>query len=66
MIPINYLRGVIKREPGPPRPVPEPKQPREIPWANPVHTAGACTHDVIYSSCNCPDTNIRTQTNAAD
>jgi len=27
--------------------------PREIPWANPAHTIGACTHDVIYSRCNC-------------
>lgn len=40
--------------------------PREIPWTNPVRTVGSCPHDVIYSSCNCADTNIRTQTSAAD
>jgi hypothetical protein len=32
---------------------PEPTPPRDIPWANPVHTDGACVHDVIYSSCQC-------------
>lgn len=53
MSPIDYLRGVIRREPDTPRPAPESKPPRDIPWANPVHTAGACIHDVIYSSCRC-------------
>jgi len=52
--PIEYLRGVISRDPDQPAlPAPEPKQPREIPWANPAHTIGACTHDVIYSECGC-------------
>jgi len=54
--PINYLRGVVRRDQAPAVPAatePEPKQPREIPWANPAHTIGACTHDVIYSRCNC-------------
>lgn len=52
---INYLRGVVRREAAAPPPAaPPPAPPREIPWANPARSVGACPHDVIYSSCNCP------------
>lgn len=53
MSPIDYLRGVVRRDPAPAPPAAEPRPPREIPWANGVRTDGACTHDVIYSNCNC-------------
>lgn len=45
---------------------PKPEPPRTVPWTNPVRTVGACTHDVIYSRCNCEASNIRAQTNAAE
>lgn len=67
MRPIDYLRGVVRREPAePPATAPESKPPRDIPWTNAVRTAGACTHDVIYSGCRCASTNISAQTNTAD
>lgn len=54
MKPIDYLRGVVIRDrPAQPAATPPPP-PRDTPWTNPVRTTGACTHDVIYSSCNCP------------
>lgn len=54
MKPIDYLRGVMLRERPQPatEPLPEPAPPRDISWANAVRTAGACTHDVIYSRCS--------------
>lgn len=67
MSPIDYLRGVVRREPAkPPATAPAAKPPRDIPWTNAVRTVGACTHDVIYSRCNCAATNISPQTTAAD
>lgn len=36
-----------------PKPKTEPTPPRDIPWTNAVRTIGACTHDVIYSRCDC-------------
>lgn len=66
MSPIDYLRGVMLRDRTPATPTPAPALPREIQWANPAHTVGACIHDVIYSNCNCPPPNISAQTNTAD
>lgn len=57
MSPIDYLRGVMLRQPATlaSAPKPEPAPPRETPWTNPVRTIGACIHDVIYSGCTCAD-----------
>ena len=68
MKPIEYLRGVMLRDRAQPapEPKPEPAATRDIPWTNPVHTDGACIHDVIYSTCRCPDTNISARTRTAD
>lgn len=66
MKPIDYLRGVMLRDRKPATPTPAPAPPREIPWLNAVRTVGACPHDVIYSRCSCPATNISAQTNTAD
>lgn len=60
----------INDQPEQPAPVPGPAPGERavlptLGWTNPVHTNGACVHDVIYSSCNCPATNIRTQTKTA-